>query len=63
MVVMWCRAFGALLGVRTPLQDWSSDHAGLCSRCVQQGDPQKTNDQTDEMKALDTTDDLPSDGR
>jgi hypothetical protein len=33
MVVMWCRECGALLGVREPVTDWSSDETVVCPEC------------------------------
>lgn len=34
MVVMWCRKCGALIGLREPFVDWSTDATGLCPPCA-----------------------------
>lgn len=34
MVVMWCRACGALLGLRRPFTEWTQDRDGLCPVCT-----------------------------
>jgi hypothetical protein len=34
MVVMWCRSCGALIGLRHPLEDWSTKRTGVCAPCA-----------------------------
>jgi hypothetical protein len=34
MVVLWCRSCGALIGLREPLVDWTTDNTGLCPSCA-----------------------------
>lgn len=33
MVVMWCKECGALMGMREPMSDWSTDK-GVCPICL-----------------------------
>jgi hypothetical protein len=35
MVVMWCKNCGALLGLREPLADWSTERTGFCRGCAE----------------------------
>jgi hypothetical protein len=37
VVVMWCKSCGALMGMREPMTDWTTDRTGLCVACVQEG--------------------------
>ena len=34
MVVMWCKTCGAIMGMREPLSDWSTDRGGLRPACA-----------------------------
>jgi hypothetical protein len=34
-MVLWCRKCGALLGVRVPYYDWTTDKTTLCTECVE----------------------------
>jgi hypothetical protein len=31
---MWCRQCGALIGLRQPLEDWSTERTGVCPTCA-----------------------------
>jgi hypothetical protein len=35
-MVLWCKVCNALLGLREPLQDWSTDNTGICQHCLKQ---------------------------
>jgi hypothetical protein len=35
MVVMWCKNCGALLGLRHPLVDWSTERTEFCRSCAE----------------------------
>lgn len=72
MVVMWCKNCGALLGLRQPLVDWSTDRTGSCQSCTEcSQDPTQSMTQeppaadnatgktADDIKASETTDDCP----
>jgi len=37
MVVMWCNSCGALMGMREPLTDWSTEK-GICAACLKCAD-------------------------
>ncbi len=32
-MAMWCRKCGAFMGLREPLNDWTTDRGGLCIDC------------------------------
>jgi hypothetical protein len=34
-MVLWCRACNALLGLREPISNWSTDRTGLCQACLE----------------------------
>jgi hypothetical protein len=34
-MVLWCKTCNALLGLREPLWNWSTDRTGLCSECLE----------------------------
>jgi hypothetical protein len=34
-MVAWCKKCGALMGLREPLTDWSTDSSGLCPSCAE----------------------------
>jgi hypothetical protein len=34
MVVLWCSVCGALMGVKEPIQDWSTSKSGVCPACL-----------------------------
>ena len=66
MVVMWCKVCGALLGVREPLLEWTSDRNNLCPACSEKVCPacrEKAGGKptTDNLPASgDTADDVPA---
>jgi hypothetical protein len=33
-MVIWCKSCNALLGLREPFANWSTDRNGLCPACV-----------------------------
>ena len=33
-MVLWCKSCNALLGLRDPLENWSTDRTGLCQACL-----------------------------
>lgn len=33
-MVLWCKSCNALLGLREPLTEWSTDRSGLCADCL-----------------------------
>jgi hypothetical protein len=35
-MVLWCRACGALIGIRYPYTDWTVDRDTLCPSCAEQ---------------------------
>jgi hypothetical protein len=34
-MVLWCRSCNALLGLREPLTNWSTDRSGICASCLE----------------------------
>jgi hypothetical protein len=72
MVVMWCNGCGALLGLREPIADWTTERTGFCVNCAERnttfkGRIEETNNAdeataktADDIKASETSDDLPS---
>jgi hypothetical protein len=61
MAVMWCKDCGALLGVREPVSDWSSDRTGLCSTCLGRSVEREAKGvKTEDPPTGDTVDNLPS---
>lgn len=32
-MVIWCKECGAFMGLREPLNDWTTDRCGLCVDC------------------------------
>jgi hypothetical protein len=35
MAALWSKACGALMGMREPFSDWSTDRTGLCPACAE----------------------------
>jgi hypothetical protein len=33
-MVLWCKMCDALLGLRMPFDDWTTDRSGLCASCA-----------------------------
>ena len=58
MVVMWCKVCGALLGVREPLPEWTSDRNNLCPACSEKACPACR----EKASGKPTTDNLPASG-
>jgi len=62
-MVLWCKTCNALIGLREPVTNWSTDRTGLCSVCLEKQmdvsrlDPE--ND-TDENTPLPSEDFLPT---
>jgi hypothetical protein len=72
MVVMWCKECGALIGLRQPLVEWSTDRTVSCKSCggsshelTQSSTAESpaadnaTGKTADDIKASETTDDCP----
>jgi hypothetical protein len=34
-MVLWCKICNALIGLREPITDWSTDRTGYCAECLQ----------------------------
>ena len=34
-MVLWCRKCNALLGLREPITNWSTDKTGICQTCLE----------------------------
>jgi hypothetical protein len=34
-MVVWCKTCGALLGIREPVYNWSTDRNGVCAPCLE----------------------------
>lgn len=34
-MVLWCKTCGALLGIREPVDNWSTDRNGVCAACLE----------------------------
>ena len=35
-MVVWCKSCNALMGLRAPFHDWSTDHTALCPVCARE---------------------------
>jgi hypothetical protein len=33
-MVLWCKECGALVGLREPVTDWTTDRNGVCTLCL-----------------------------
>lgn len=60
-MVLWCRNCNALLGLREPLTDWSTDRTGLCPICLDKemdtGKLRPENDTAENAALQDTVED------
>lgn len=34
-MVLWCKSCNALLGIREPITNWSTDRTGICPACLE----------------------------